>query len=214
MFIIIRHSSTDDDEINSYLSDHSQSQSSSESDSEKGNSESDEEAPHFPWSPSPVDLHEVYIKWMPCHLATPAPNDKQHNERTMTSPVQVGADPMSPIPSYDMHTDSIGMPIVEQAGHNPDSIQLLASDSTVHTTPHILEWCTGDAPRRGECKEAPPGPPSLYIFTLGVARYIASQLYPETPSLILGTNVDTYGYIWICNHGYRYSMDTDTTISG
>ena len=30
----------------------------------------------------------------------------------------------------------------------------------------------------------------------------------------LGTNVDTYGYIWICNHGYRYSMDTDTTISG
>ena len=30
----------------------------------------------------------------------------------------------------------------------------------------------------------------------------------------IGTNVDTYGYIWICNHGYRYSMDTDTTISG
>jgi len=34
------------------------------------------------------------------------------------------------------------------------------------------------------CKEAPPGPPSLYVSTLGVARYIASQLYLETPSLI------------------------------
>ena len=30
----------------------------------------------------------------------------------------------------------------------------------------------------------------------------------------LGTNVDTYGYIWICSRGYRYSMDTGTTISG
>jgi len=48
-----------------------------------------------------------------------------------------------------------------------------------------LEWHAGDAPRRKECKEAPPGPPSLYIFTSGVARYIASQLYPETLSLKL-----------------------------
>ena len=48
-----------------------------------------------------------------------------------------------------------------------------------------LEWRTRDAPRKGECKEAPPGPPSLYIFTWGVARYIASQLYPETLSLNL-----------------------------
>ena len=42
----------------------------------------------------------------------------------------------------------------------------------------------GSAHKHTGCKEA-PGPPSLYIFTSGVARYIASQLHPETLSLKL-----------------------------
>jgi len=47
-----------------------------------------------------------------------------------------------------------------------------------------LRWHARDMPRRGECKKAPPGPPSLYIFTSGVAGYITSQLYPEPQALI------------------------------
>jgi len=58
-------------------------------------------------------------------------------------------------------------------------------------------------------KQFSSGPSSSSGFFSADATFVDKTLAIE-----IGTNMDTYGYIWICNHRYRYSMDTDTTISG
>jgi len=65
--------------------------------------------------------------------------------------------------------------IVQMKKREREKIQVL------YILPHI-QWHAGDVPRRGECRGLVETP-CLYMFIPGVARYIASQLYPETPSL-------------------------------